>query len=237
MKVIPISAGRQVLVDDEDFERMSQHRWTFSGKYAYRQVQAGGRKHRRSIYMHREIFPDKEAFQVDHKNRNTLDNRKENLRACTQQQNSLNRDKSSNNPSGYKGVFPNPAHPSRSPKPWRSQIAVNGKTIHLGVFHTKEGAALAYNQASELYHGDFGFMNNLPASVKSESRTLPAGAFRIKRGKRERWESKIRVHGKMLYLGNFKTPEEATAAYNAAVLKHRSPFHPLRRSLSNPVPG
>ena len=90
---------------------------------------------------------------MDHKQtKETLDNRKENLRLATQNQNQHNRKKSSNNTSGFKGV-------SRNAKchkhPWRASIMINKKQINLGVFSTAEEASEAYRKAANELHGEF----------------------------------------------------------------------------------
>jgi hypothetical protein len=95
-------------------------------------------------------------MQVDHINGNTLDNRKENLRICTQNQNGKNRLLNKNNVSGYKGVTYKKAN-----KLWCAQIVVNYHKMYLGLFTTAEAAALAYNEAAKKYHGEFAKLNEV----------------------------------------------------------------------------
>lgn len=102
MKVIPLTRGKFTIVDDDDYERLMKHSWAWvpptgsqSGEgYAVRK----GSKRRgepRTVQMHREILGLKkdEKIMVDHKNINSLDNRKENLRLANIQQNGFNRPK------------------------------------------------------------------------------------------------------------------------------------------------
>ncbi|MBA7543667.1 hypothetical protein ES705_36004 [subsurface metagenome] len=83
--VIEIGSGYAVIVDTEDFERLSAHRWfakrSAHNIYAVRKVVSGGHEH--LIRMHREIVNCPGGFIVHHKNHNTLDNRKVNLEICT----------------------------------------------------------------------------------------------------------------------------------------------------------
>lgn len=87
---------------------------------------------------------------VDHKNRDRLDNRIDNLRDATRAQNGWNSTRSRHNTSGHKGVgFVKPTGK------WRAIITCNGKAHFLGGFLTKEEAVHAYHAAAELLHGEF----------------------------------------------------------------------------------
>ena len=99
------------------------------------------------LYVHGE-WPSEE---IDHINRDRLDNRIANLRAadrCQNQQNKLQ----SNNKSGFKGVS---LHNPRLAKPWQAQITVRGQHHHLGNFSTPEEAHEAYKEAAARLHGEF----------------------------------------------------------------------------------
>lgn len=88
-------------------------------------------------------------LQIDHINNNPADNRIENLRLATNQQNCANKGLYRNNTSGIKGVS------LRSNGKWQAGIKVNYVRIHLGSFNTKEAAAEAYRQAAEATFGQF----------------------------------------------------------------------------------
>ena len=85
--------------------------------------------------------------QIDHIDRNRINNIFENLRDVTNTQNHWNEGYSKNNTSGYKGVYWYKPY-----KKWKAQISVNGKHIHLGYFDIPEEAAKAYREAKEKYH-------------------------------------------------------------------------------------
>jgi hypothetical protein len=87
---------------------------------------------------------------VGHINRDRADCRWANLRAATRSQNHANRARNARNSSGFKGVNWNAATQS-----WRAKIAVNGKSIHLGLFAAPEEAARAYRDAAIRYYGEF----------------------------------------------------------------------------------
>ena len=91
--------------------------------------------------------------QIDHINGNRLDNRKNNLRIVTSQQNSMNAAVRSDNTSGATGVF---WYKTRSK--WRVQIVINGKAIHLGYFNNFEDAVKARKDAEEKYFGEYSYV-------------------------------------------------------------------------------
>lgn len=86
----------------------------------------------------------------DHKNRNPLDNRKENLRYATQHENTMNKSIQTNNTSGIIGVGW-----VKKLQKWRARITYNGESIYLGVFDNKEDAIKARLNAEKEYFGEF----------------------------------------------------------------------------------
>ena len=106
---IPLTQNQVALIDDEDFELVSQYTW-YAGwdshtksYYACTKIkkETGGHT---LLQMHRLIMNAQKGEQVDHINHNTLDNRKSELRICNASENQHNQGKYSNNTSGYKGV-------------------------------------------------------------------------------------------------------------------------------------
>lgn len=149
MKEIPLTQGKVAIVDDEDFDELMKVRWRFSGGYARRTRTIAFRKQVSSL-MHREILGVTDSnIKVDHIDGNTLDNRKSNLRICTDCQNKCNRPEQKNNASGYKGVSK-----MRNAR-WRAEISYQGKCRYLGVFMSPEEAHAAYAAAAREIHGEF----------------------------------------------------------------------------------
>lgn len=95
------------------------------------------------------------VMELDHRNRNKLDNRIRNLRPATRSLNNANQSMKRNNTSGYKGV-------SAKDGKWMAQITVNGDWFYLGRHATPEIAALAYNKAAFEHHGEFAYLNEVP---------------------------------------------------------------------------
>jgi hypothetical protein len=89
-------------------------------------------------------------FDVDHINRDTLDNRKQNLRICTHQENSCNLTKRENTTSKYRGV-----NYQKRRNNWRARITYKGKEYHLGEFNTEEEAFKARIKAEKDLHKEF----------------------------------------------------------------------------------
>lgn len=142
----------KVLVDDNTYEWASKLRWhhQYGGGY----IKAT--KHGKTIYLHRAIIGAKRGEHVDHVNRNKLDNRLENLRICTQEQNNRNTNPKKRKSSKYKGVYKNNSRVN----PYRAQISVNnGESIHLGCFKTEWEAAKAYNEKAKEAFGEFAYLN------------------------------------------------------------------------------
>lgn len=104
MKYIHLSNRGSVLVDDEDYAWLSQWKWR-RGTNGYAVRSTCYEKQPSSIAMHRAIlnFPPK-PLEVDHINRNRLDNRRSNLRIVEKAVNLRNRGLSKNNWSGVKGI-------------------------------------------------------------------------------------------------------------------------------------
>ena len=149
-----LTQGQVAIVDDEDFNELAQYRWKYTHRgYAARYYRRDGKVC--ITYMHREIMMAPQGMEVDHRNGNKLDNRRENLRLCTRAENARNQPKSKKNTSGFKGVF----YQDRK-LPWRARIRCgDGRRVNLGSFKTPEDAALAYNAAALRFHGEFANIN------------------------------------------------------------------------------
>lgn len=160
MKQIPLTQNQVAIVDDSDYDELSKYRW-FADKqrggnfYAARKSpMKNGSRFR--ILMHRQILRLKKGDnrEGDHRNHNTLDNCRSNLRACSHSQNMGNRLGSLNKTSKFKGV-----HFEKDRKKWCASICLNKKMKNLGRFIEEKHAALVYNKAAKKYFGDFAYLN------------------------------------------------------------------------------
>lgn len=130
----------RALIDLDDIEKAKLYKWRLSAGYA----------HNDTISLHRLIMNAPKGVVIDHINRNKLDNRKCNLRICTQQQNSMNRGLQSNNTSGITGITW-----SKVANKWQARIKINKQLKHLGYFDDLEKAIEVRKQAEIKYFGEY----------------------------------------------------------------------------------
>ena len=135
--VIPLTQGRETLVDAEDVEFLGQFNW----KWLPCRTQLGyAMSSEKSIGIHRFILNPPKGFLIDHINGNSLDNRKSNLRIVTNRENQQNR---KNHRSGRLcGATYNKTY-----NKWYSRIKVNKKDMSIGYFKTEIEAHQAYMKA------------------------------------------------------------------------------------------
>jgi hypothetical protein len=162
MKSIPLTRGLVALVDDADYSWLSQDSWcaicTAPGRYYAATSGPGGE----TVLMHRAILPG--VPEVDHRDRNTLNNQRENLRPATHSQNLHNARKPRHNTSGFKGV-----HWARHCGKWRTQIRIGeGKRYSIGYFSNKIDAARAYDKEAIQRFGEFACVN-FPINSKQQT--------------------------------------------------------------------
>ena len=164
MKHINLTQNEKTIIDDEDYDFISQYRWHAHNGYADRKIR-NFRNEEKVQHMHREIMRRQlqrdlmQVEEVDHINGNTFDNRRCNLRIATRLQNCANRTKQKTykgkkTTSKYKGVSWH-----RVTQKWRADIRVQTKRLWLGIFEDEIEAAQAYDQAAKKYFGEFAKLN------------------------------------------------------------------------------
>lgn len=158
MKYIELTKGQRAKVDDDLYEELNRYNWQAMmdqhthSYYARRGVWDGRRMH--TISMSRQIVGAEPGEKVDHRNHDTLDNQRENLRKCSNSQNQQNRKPYSGRTSAFKGV-----NWRKENHRWHAQIALNGKKIHVGYFLDEHSAAVAYDVKARELFGEFALTN------------------------------------------------------------------------------
>ncbi len=166
MKIL-LTQNKYALIDKADYNLIEDYKWYFTNNgYAAAKLYFGrenGKNVQKGILMHRIIMKAKKGQDVDHSNKNKLDNRRSNLRLCTRTLNLANKFDLNKNKSGYKGVsfFKWGTRKKR----WVSQIQFKKKALRIGYFYTPEEAALAYNQAAKEHFGEFAYLNQIGGSI------------------------------------------------------------------------
>lgn len=138
------------LVDHRRVKRGAEAGWR-SNNRGYRRVTINGTRVPAHVIVWALVHGEWPVGDVDHINGVTDDNRPENLRVVTHQQNCRNSRKRTNNTSGFKGVS---AH--KASGKWEATIQTDHGPKYLGLFSAPELAADAYARASQLHHGKFG---------------------------------------------------------------------------------
>lgn len=157
MKQIPLTQGYFALVDNEDYQWLTQYEWRIIIErhryyYAGRSAKENWRK---CILMHRVILNVPKGLQTDHINHNGLDNRKANLRIVTNTQNQYNQQPQRRNTSSrYKGV-------KRKGNRWEAAIKHNRKEIFIGSFINEIDAAKAYDKKATELFGEYAWLNSM----------------------------------------------------------------------------
>lgn len=159
---IPLSQNKVALIDDVDYPKVSVHKWFAERRnngriYAVTNILTP--KGKRPLRMHR-LIAGKNGFDVDHRDRDGLNNRRKNLRACTRSQNLMNQLKRKACLSIYKGVTF-----VKEKKLWRASIDINLSKKFIGYFSSEKDAALAYNAMARKLFGDY----HRPNEIKETS--------------------------------------------------------------------
>lgn len=152
---ISLEDGRNMLLDHEDWLVFSGTKFGvhFEGDRALPYIKSGSRRKKfGGHWFPRVMFRDMAGKLVDHRNGDTLDNRRTNLRICTRLDNARNQRKI-RGVSRFKGVG---LHRGK----WLARIrGPESKVVHLGYFASERDAALAYDRAARQYHGEFACTN------------------------------------------------------------------------------
>jgi hypothetical protein len=147
--------NHEVIIDYDDFEKIKNYRWHLHAHHSG-EFYCSTFINRKIHKMQHLLIKKQNSQQIDHINGNKLDNRKCNLRICTNKENAKNKKLNINNKTGYKGT-----HFDKDSGKYLAQIVCNYKRIYIGRYEKLIDAALAYNAAAIKYHGEFARLNEL----------------------------------------------------------------------------
>ena len=155
MKIISLNMGLVTKVSDVDYDWLREFNWradihNASGKPYVKATTKTAEGRKTSIYMHRAIIRCPPQYKADHRDTDTLNNQRPNLRVATHDQNNQNRNGWGS--SGFKGV-------GRDGRRFRARITIDGVEKTLGRYDTPLEAALAYDAAAHELFGEFAWLN------------------------------------------------------------------------------
>jgi hypothetical protein len=222
-KYIQLKHGTAI-IDEQDFDRISQHKWySFdndgSGSRCYAICKIRGK----TVYMHRMVMGAQEGEYVDHIDGNGLNNSRSNLRFVTLSQNNMNQRIRPDNTSGHKGISWCPDR-----EKYQVYVNINRKRKSLGRYRTLEEAIYVRDLAVKEHYGEFASENSsLPeyAQIKpyrSVPRTLRRIGGNNSSGKtgvtkfKDKWRATITIDGKVKHIGTFADLESAVFAREKA---------------------
>jgi hypothetical protein len=163
---LTLVGGEKALIDLEDLPRVAPLR-TYalrqSSGHTYVLCKPADDPKAKIFRLHRFILQAKPGQCVDHVNGNGLDNRKSNLRLCTNAENRRNSAKHRDGAAKYKGII-------KLREKWQAGVSVGGLKHRLGPYPTEEDAASAYNIGALELHGEFARLNEIPETYYDHPR-------------------------------------------------------------------
>jgi len=230
MERIKLTQGQFAIVDDADYDWLNQWKWhaaNFRGHFYAARGNNGN-----TLYMARELLGLKrgDKRQADHRNHNTLNNRRDNIRICTHGQNQKNKKSSRNSSSQFKGVCWDGGA-------WVVAIHTGTRLKYLGRFskENEKEAAYAYDIAAIKYHGEFVQLNFPDRDYVLPENRIIKGIYTRKNKtshykgvswfkSTKKWRANIYINKKQKSLGYFDVEKEAALAYNRAAIQEGGRF-------------
>ena len=154
MKEIILSNNKGItIVDDGDYDMLSEYIWYYlKPGYCQTHIYLNGK--RTSITMHRFLLGTYKNKEIDHIDRDKLNNRRDNLRIVTKSQNKINVERRRLGTSKYKGV-----NFHKVSGKWQARVQKDKKREYLGLFKSENEAAEAYNKEVFKLHGEYAVLN------------------------------------------------------------------------------
>lgn len=211
------------IIDEQDFDRINQYKWHSVDVDGSGRIYAACSIKGKTTYMHRMVMGAQAGEEIDHIDRNGLNNSRQNLRFVTSSQNKLNQSKRSDNTSGHKGI-------SWCPDREKYQVYINidRKRKSLGRYKTLEEAIYVRDQAAKAHYGEYARENSslseeaqiepqraIPRTLRRTGSNNSSGKTGVTKFK-DKWRATITIDGKVKLIGIFDQLEEAVAAREKA---------------------
>lgn len=161
---VRLTQGRVGVCDPEDWDALRQRRW-FAKKSRHKFYWYGKerdptkRAGNKNIFAHVIVAVPEPGQVVDHINGDSLDNRRKNVRGCSNRENCINSGARRNSKTGYRGVMK-----VKDCNRWRARLRVRGTEYDLGLFDSPEKAAMAYDAKAIEIHGPLAGTNSVLAA-------------------------------------------------------------------------
>jgi len=229
MKRIKLTQGKYALVDDEDYKQINNYKWRThkikNNLYATRSIYRNGLG--KLIYMHRQILNlTNNKIQADHIDNNGLNNRRKNLRVCTNQENNRNKKKINKKTSSkYKGV-----HYLKRDSKWIASICIDNKNYNLGHYKNEKEAGLIYDYYARKHFGKFAILNfTVKKLTKKEFEKINNKNFKTSskykgiywEKHKNKWRATITYNGKRIHLGYFNNEIDAVKSRKNYIIKNK----------------
>lgn len=155
--LLSVNGGYQTMIDDEDYEELKGRTLRAQTNSKRKKIYVTLMENNKQVSLHRKFLGlvDGDGKNTDHINGDSLDNRRANLRVCTQSENQANIGKRRHNKSGYKGVTLGKG----KKRPWVSEIRKDNVKYYLGAHEDIKMAAMAYDMKAMQLYGNFCKLN------------------------------------------------------------------------------
>lgn len=180
----------EVIIDIEDVPKISFRKWNIliQGK----SINIFATVNNKNIKLSRFLLDYDGPLYVDHINRNTLDNRKKNLRIVTPAENAQNR---------TGGIRKAPSGR------WTAKIKFYGKTYHIGTFNTKKEASKARKEYKQKLEKEKNELAKTYYDLNPERNIAP-----IITQTKVKWRASATINNQPIYIGIYDTKQQAIAA-------------------------
>lgn len=213
LKVMSKEVEHTILYDECDHDFVSRHTWYLSKMHNtyYASTTIQGRR----VSMHRALLCITDPNIIgEHADRNGLNNTRKNIRPATKSQNQWNRGIGKNSTSGMKGVYF-----CKKSKKWVAEITVYRKRMKLGLYASKEAAAMIYNTEAQKNFGEFASLNDLDSHQFSSedllrSPSIGKTGFKGVTKSNGKFNARIFHQGTRYYLGSFEDAGDAARAFD-----------------------